>query len=257
MYSPYGSVSCTHCQRQRMGTGAWVQAMALSKSYLPPVSVWQRLLGSQGQKYFVGITSALQFACLNTVANSLTPSTYPGLLWFSAWENCFHARWNHRNPGSWLGFHPDEHACVSSLLTCEPQESSSAPRPNALCSARCSCLSLKQTLFISINYLFSISWSLLILLNSVLSPLLSLYFSPSFSMLFSKPYSSVFLCSTHDFSFKYPFCKMSQPISRTQSQRRPKAAAILQILPVSANSANLTYNEVITKQDFRSLQPCL
>lgn len=74
-----------------------VHMVRFSTSYLPPYLCDKGFLEAQGRSKAV-VNSALLLTCLNAVANSLTVSTYLGLLLFLPWENRFRARWNYTNP---------------------------------------------------------------------------------------------------------------------------------------------------------------
>lgn len=112
-----------------------------------------------------------------------------------------------------MGTHTSAHLWPAAYRSPLPQNQMLGTLPAALSFC------WKNTLILSISNLFSISWSSLILLNSVLSYLLSLYFYPSFTILFSKHFSSILRCSTHYLSFKYTIRKISQPMSHQESQR--------------------------------------
>lgn len=127
---------------------------------------------------------------------------------------------------SWL-------ACMPQV-TCDPQ-TTGVLYYKAKCCVLCLLLSpFAVTNFTSINNLFSISWSLLILLKSVLSHLFFLYFSPSFTILFSKPYPPIFvLLTTSLSSTQSAKCLSPYPI------HSPREVSILKILPVQTGFCKL------------------
>lgn len=159
-----------------------------------------------------------------------------------------------------LGFHPEEHACLDYL---QPTNYRRSPllQSQTVHSAQCSFLLVKQTLWISINNLFSTTCSFWFSKNlpfticfSFIFTLHLLFYFPSFTL------QSFIVLLT----FSCSRSKMSQLIAHPWSQRctiwKPKVSAIQKLLPVQKVICELWWPDLhdkINKWDFRSLLPWL
>lgn len=180
------------------------------------------------EKHCTALNSALLFACLGAAVNSLTVSSYLGLLWFLARENCFHARWNCKNPSLWLSSHTGGHSDLSSLVTHKPRsglwlQSQIPCTPPAALSFCCNKLDFQNQFTFSLP--ISADFTKLCIF-----PFTFLLFFLFITVSVSKLFSSVFVLLITSLSSSHSAKSLS-----TYPIHRPRQAAILKILHVQTS----------------------